>query len=172
MVRGSRWGAALLVAVVTVLLSWGGSASATPAAPAAPGGCDIGSAQGRGSAMVDGKRLTFDLNVCEKGPKATDTGGRATVDGAAGAVQCTDMNAHTMAFLYALDAGPDKGKQVLVVISDGGRSPAADRIGRTEPRSAQDFKNGCGLGDKAAQAVTQKWQPLADGDVVVTLNKK
>ena len=170
MVRGSRRGAALLAAVVTgLLLTLGGTASA---APPAPRGCDIGSAQGRGSAMLDGKRVTFDLNVCEKGPKATDTNGRTTVNGVGGAVQCTDMNEHTMAFLYAVDAGVDAGKQVLVVISDGGRNPAADRIGHTEPRSAQDFKNGCGLGDKAAQAVTQKWQPLADGDISVTLNKK
>lgn len=169
-----RRGAALLAATVTVLLlALAGPATAAPTAPAAPGGCSIGTAKGAGSAVIDGKPVDFDFSVCEKGPAATDTTGRyAPKAGPGGPVQCADLNEHTMAFLYALDAAkPDEGRQILVVVNDGGPKPGDDRIGFTAPKSTRDFRDGCGLGSGPAQQVTREWQPLTSGDITVTLNR-
>lgn len=168
--------AASLVAAIAVGLALAFTGTAA-AAPGPPGNCTIGTAKGKGTSTTDGRPLAFDFTVCERGPAATDTSGQYTARSdvgppSQGRVLCADLNDHTMAFLYALDgtSGP-AGQQVLVVISDGGPKPADDRIGFLGPMPAQDFKNGCGLGTKQAQTVTQTWQPLSGGGITVALTR-
>lgn len=172
-----RRAAALVIATALgLLVPLAGTAApaATAAPPAAP--CGIGEARGKGVAPSNGSPVAFDFSVCEEGPLATDTTGRFARDasGRRDPVRCADLNERTMAFLYALDDGApvaDRGKQVLVVVTDGGPRPADDRIAFTEPRSASAFPDGCGLGSRPAQELTQRWQPLSEGEITVTLNR-
>lgn len=173
-------GAALMAAIaVGLLMALTGTASADGSHEDQK--CAEGEAKGDGTTVTPGgvPFATFKFTVCRNGPDTHDVSGyfagAASLSGGAiapqGPVTCADFDEDTVSFLYPLNDKSEppaiRGMEILIVATDGGPSPADDKVGNAGPLPPAAFGGNCDLTSPQATFAKANALPLGEGQVTV-----